>query len=366
MDPTATESVRDQKQRLHQRITALVDALNTRIADFSLPAGATTYPQRRRVVVQRNRLRHPLNLRLAARDPARGNQRIIAWNATDYLVLGHHHAPVPLQGALAALARERAPERVRDIAPTTYYFDGILYALLDNEAPGAGRRRNTEAVGRGLVLDPNEPPDPNPTSPIRHLRFPPAALIVEPQDVRFDDDINDTLPDDARLPRNTIALTPTYTDVGQLILPRPIRLAQGQGEVSTLNIKRYGLPVGSAYAVTDFFVEGANLRSQWWALDLKPPPWGPHATHVSGRSVYVCSSRFHEDDEVRLLRPLFDSNNEDERQHVIDQFTNAAVMNNDLIAEHRRLEQLAAQTRRRYPDLFNEAASIVRTYRHAP
>ena len=192
---------------------------------------------------------------------------------------------------------------------------------------------NATVTGTALIMDPREPPH-DMTNPHIHLHFPPAAICV-----RTDIDVHQLHPD---LPLNTIPIDRTTSS--------PFVITSGN---TTIKVTRTGIPILPAYAVTDYYMEGATVSpTQHHLIHPDPPPDG----RWSIASLYVMLTRYKKWSNVTLLRSLWTT--DQERRTLIDNIYRKIHHNANLLeqrAELQRLHALAESTITRYPDLYAQA-----------
>ena len=137
---------------------------------------------------------------------------------------------------------------------------------------------------------------------------------------------------DGIIPSGCIAITPRHSSV-RVELPHPQLIA---GKKTThVNFRRVGFPLTNAYAVTDYWAEGATMpENQAWLLHLALPTDG----HLQRSSFLVTLSRFRSADDVHLLCPMWASL--EERRHVNERLHRALQMDADLAAELDRLRDI--------------------------
>ena len=112
----------------------------------------------------------------------------------------------------------------------------------------------------------------------------------------------------------------------------------------TLHFKRTGVPLGDAYAVTDYFAQGMSFGTACWLLDLVPPVDAANRPmRLKRPSIFVMVSRFRAMTALRLLTPLWAT--AAEKAKVVQAFYNASAMTDDLKAEVRRLHAAAEATK---------------------
>ncbi|EFJ47340.1 hypothetical protein VOLCADRAFT_92117 [Volvox carteri f. nagariensis] len=134
--------------------------------------------------------------------------------------------------------------------------------------------------------------------------------------------------------------------------PLNVHTLDDQGRETVLRVRCRNVPLGDAYAVTDFFVQGCSFKDDCWTVDLCPPPTG-----IKCACLFVILTRYKSMDHIRLLHPLY--NNAYEKAQVIKAFTKAATIHPDLDAESKLQTAAAQRTRERHTALFQEAQRLV-------
>ena len=222
------------------------------------------------------------------------------------------------------------------------FFDGVDYLFGDSEAQNLGRYKNGMCVGRGLVLDPREPPDSGEGS-VRMLRYMPLAIFVQPSS-KGNRGLRRGMPG---IPDNcipvqpiTICTTPKVKRGAPFPGPPTFTLSNGS-KVTGFYFKRTGSALSPAYALTDFCVQGASLGNATWLLHLTPPSDGK----LSRAAVLVSITRFCDADAVKLLCPLWPEDaTEEEIAVVVKKFMAASAVKRELVDEMLRLKAAAEQT----------------------
>ncbi len=117
--------------------------------------------------------------------------------------------------------------------------------------------------------------------------------------------------------------------------------------ITSLRIRRVGLPLGEGYAVTDYYCQGLSFRENYWLAHFTPPSDGGG---IKRASLFVIKSRFRAWSAVIPVAPLWDphaGNAASERDRVIDAFWQATRMSGvevHLATELQRLRAAAAAT----------------------
>ena len=194
---------------------------------------------------------------------------------------------------------------------------------------------NATVMGEKLILDPREP-QYDPTAEHVHLQFPPAAVCVKPS-VSIQRIHN-------QLPNNTIPI--------DRITSTPFTITSADAKIT---ITRSEIPITPAYAVTDYYIEGATISpTQRYLIHPDPPPDG----HWNIASLYVMLTRYKSWDYVSLLKPLWSTDSQIERKQLIDTIYKK-INNNKQLKEQRaelnRLALLATETIANHPTLYTDA-----------
>lgn len=110
-----------------------------------------------------------------------------------------------------------------------------------------------------------------------------------------------------------------------------------------MSFKRWGPPLSGAYAVTDYFCQGASFKDACWFVHLAPPPG-----KFSRASVLVALTRFAAWSRIKSIAPLYDPDKPGDKENVVQRFINAARMEPSLARELQRLHVQAQRTARKY------------------
>lgn len=192
---------------------------------------------------------------------------------------------------------------------------------------------NATATGTTLIMDPREPPH-NAAAPHIHLQYPPAAVCVQT---------------DMNVPQLHVDLPPNTIPIDH-VTSSPFTITS---ETVTVKVTRTGIPLLPAYAVTDYYMEGATVSpSQHYLIHPDPPP----DSHWSIASLYVMMTRYRTWSSVTLLRSLWTS--PEERHSLIHNIHRKIHGNANLLeqqAELQRLQTLAESTITRHHDLYTQA-----------
>ncbi|KXZ41050.1 hypothetical protein GPECTOR_902g156 [Gonium pectorale] len=225
--------------------------------------------------------------------------------------------------------------------------------ILNNDGPDAGACHNNPVVGCGLLLDEREPPDDG-AGPYRKLKYVPKGIFVRPLNNNADTAAILSGIGDYSDSHGAFIITPRWSSPVTQTFPQPLDLGTGK-RVASATFKRYNIPLGDAYVVTDYYCEGASFGDDCWVADLTPPP----GHGIKRATIFVILTRFRSMDHVLLLRPLYDERFPASFTAVVDQFLKAARLGPDLTAELGRLSGLAASTRERYAADYARAAALI-------
>ncbi len=299
-----------------------------------LPAFAARNPH---VVVTRNTVRTVLNSKLVMLQARHQQKRLIVWRSQDTVdnQPGLVSLTPELENSLLAVPANKTGE----ICAVNYFFEGMEYVFVDSQHPVVGRMKNNTCVGVRLILHPNEPED-DLSKPYRALKYLPLAVYVKPT---MENGPAFNLFDDPVL-EGCIPVKPSVA-MFTFTLPGPMQV--GGHTITSLRIRRVGLPLGEGYAVTDYYCQGLSFREKYWLAHLTPPSDGGG---IKRASLFVIKSRFRAWSAVIPVAPLWDphaSNAASERERVIDAYWQAARMSGvevHLAAELQRLRALAAAT----------------------
>lgn len=126
------------------------------------------------------------------------------------------------------------------------------------------------------------------------------------------------------------------------VLPEKLAV-EGMQDVTNICFKRSGVPLSGAYAVTDYYCQGASFKNDCWFLHLTPP-----AQHFSRASVLVALTRFASWSKVKSIAPVYDPRIKGSKDKVIRRFLSAAAMDPMLSSELARLRELTRKTEAKY------------------
>lgn len=159
------------------------------------------------------------------------------------------------------------------------------------------------------------------------LKRPPIAVYVKPLGVVVSDAAWQTMQASfPGLPQGCVPITPQWTP--SFAVQVFMKHAGGGPEVSThVNVRRFGINLDDAYAVTDYYCQGVSFKSDAWMAHLNVPPTGGGLQRAA---VFVILIRWGAWDDVALLAPLWRPGDRAARDRVIDQFHQLACLDPDL------------------------------------
>ncbi len=240
---------------LEQALAAMLDDLNSRaISDLEslYDLGKTI-----RVVTFYNEVRHFINTTCLLLDARRQGARVTVWNAQ------HQRTGCGRQGnrvgltAMENVAAMRAPDKRLDhFTPDTYVFPGCIMTLLTTDAE-AGTTRNMVVRVLGLITHPDEPEDDG-SGPHRRLLYMPLGVIVEHVTGASTADFLKGEPEFEGLPDGAFVVRPQLSQAAHTVT-----VPDQDGRERKLSIRRYNVPLGDAYCVTDYFVQVGMPHRAW-------------------------------------------------------------------------------------------------------
>lgn len=314
------------------KIARLCDKINDR-AITSIEPYTTSNPH---VVILRHTAGVFINRQLLLRRAATTRQQVLYWLCHDKLsdanAQGTDVPRHPSSTRISTLLRNFPADKTGDLNTVQFFFKGMEYVFIDNNLPNLGRVRNKRCEGQALFLHPREPPIP-PDAPLHQLHYPPQAIFVKPEGTKLGDIVGHPCPTDC-IPVGSKKTTFTVT--------LPFKITIGDKKVTKVHVHRLGLPLGDAYAVTDYFCQGMSFKEDLWLSHLVPPAVGK----FERASPYVIITRHASMDRFHGLTPLWHTTAE--RELVIDKFYQAArSIDPDLVREVARLDQMAVLTSRK-------------------
>ncbi|KAF6252314.1 hypothetical protein COO60DRAFT_1274422, partial [Scenedesmus sp. NREL 46B-D3] len=289
-----------------------------------------------RVVCLRNEVRRQLNWTLACLLTQKLGMRPIVWFARDVVSPGRgRKLPVDPTAEVPALPRAvrdamafMKPEDTEGVGSMQDFFPGCVYTFSDNAVPQLGMVNNAECVGVDLVLAPGEVDDG------KHgcwfLKRPPVAVFVKP----------------VGTPMSQVAWHMMRANflhcLKGVCLSR--RGGLSQGSQVQHNVRRFGMNLSDAYAVTDYCCQGVSFKLDAWLAHLNLPPTGGGLQRAA---VFVDLTRWGAWEHVALLCPLWAAGDTDARNRVIYQFHELACLEPDLRIELTRLKMSPNRRRTR-------------------
>jgi len=342
-------------------IAEFCDALNSKVVtkqDFDHWASLGQVP---RVVCLRNDVRKQLNWALAKLHAQHLKVRPIVWFAHDIITPsdGRRLPTQDVTNTTTAVPRVvkdammcMKPEDTEDVPSMQMFFPGCIYLFNDNAAPQAGFVNNAECIGVDILLQEGEADD------MRHdcwfLKKPPAAIFVRPVDAKVSNSTWDLLRQAyPTLPQGCLPVIPGWTDT--FSVKYYYKHPETQSEMSAIvKVRRFGFNLSDGYAVTDYYCQGLNFKSNPWLAHLNPPPTGKPLTRPA---LFVVLTRWSAWADVRLLCPLWPAGDTAARLRIINAFHKLACLEPDLKAEIVRLRSRAAQARVSFNEQWNRACA---------
>jgi hypothetical protein len=310
-------------------IEELVDALQAKyVADLHQYAHLKP-----KCLVLRHIVREPLDRRLAFMHAKHMGKRVVLWRS---LHIAKDKSPLDPSLWPFLEAVPSTDTGSGGVPAVGYFFEDCEYIFSDNEQTPLGRMRNNMCIGKRLVLDYREGPD-DLTQAVRLLKYPPRGIYVRPEGVDVP-----TISDDPQL-AGCVYVASHYT--GAVKQQLPFTIPVGNKEVSSISFKRWGLPLSGAYAVTDYFCQGASFKTACWFVHLTPPPG-----RMARASVLVALTRFPSWSSIKLIAPLYNPAIPGDREQVVKRYMSAARMDPLLQRELQRLHTLADATTAKYSD----------------
>lgn len=221
----------------------------------------------------------------------------------------------------------------RNADPCHPYYLSIRYTFPKSEHPKVRWTTNTVCYGVQMVFHTLEPED-DLSQPFRRVRMPPKGVIVRPEGPcigRID----------ARgwVPEGCLFIGFDANCKFTIRLPEAMQL-YGDGEETgyTVQIKRRGLCLGSAYTPTTFFAQGVSFKKDKYFLDVCPPADG----HFSRANIVVPISR---PNGLEDVHPLLLWTDAEGRKRVFEAYKRALKPVPDRVADKLRLQQCHDRTR---------------------
>ncbi len=236
------------RAQLKATVTAMLDDLNGRdvktLESLSKDLGKTI-----RVVTWYNEVRHYINTTCLLLDAKRLEARVTVWNARHQRAgCGRSGNKLGLSAVENVAAMRAADKHLDHFTPDTYVFNGCLMTLLSTN-PEAGAARNMVVRVRGLITDPNEPDDDG-SGPYRRLLYMPLGVIVEHVTGASTAEFLKGEPEFEGLPDGALVVRPQLSHKATTVT-----VPDQDGRERKLSIRRYNVPLGDAYCVTDYFVQ---------------------------------------------------------------------------------------------------------------
>jgi adenylate kinase len=308
-------------------VAALVQTLhNTHQATYQDAIAAGHAVQ---IIVPRNKQREKLNRECAQLIAKRDHKQLLVWQNPDEVV------PYELTDEEWQYLREQPPERCKYIPTVGMFMPGMDYLVTDSKAPLIGRKKNALAQGVAIYLDAHEPPNQATAhDPVRILQYPPAAIVVKPRGA-----IEHLQIHEAPVPPGCLIFTKqteTFTLAGV--------------RAGTIDIKRTGIPISPAYAISDYCAQGQTYgRNKMYFTDFEIPQNGS----LKRESGYVTLTRHRQMEQVNALTPLIPQGKQPKDAPCFGTYLDKLRQPNPAKeAELRRLEQLRQSTEQRHAPLF--------------
>jgi hypothetical protein len=121
-----------------------------------------------------------------------------------------------------------------------------------------------------------------------------------------------------------------------------------------VNVRRFGMNLSDAYAVTDYYCQGVSFKLDAWLAHLNVPPTGGGLRRPA---VFVILTRWGAWEDVTLLCPLWAVGDGAGREKVIDQFYELACLEPDLRKELDRLRQASDDAKDKFPEQWLRAVA---------
>jgi hypothetical protein len=290
-----------------------------------------------RVIVQRQKLRLPLNKLLDFAEARRAGHRVLAWRAHDVAVpmAGREDLPAALPNQVLDALNYVPSSKTKGIGAIQYFYPGITYVFTDNTAPQYNRVTNNQCTAAAIVLHEDEGPDLHPNCPVRMLRYIPRAIMVRPYGPPLGPLCGADMPDGCiPVEPATVVIDPEY--------PGPMEV--DGVKYNGVSIQRKGMPLAEARVHTDYYSQGMSFKGDKWIVDMRVPSDG----QFHRASILVILTRYSSWDDVILLHPLWPAGDADERQRVIDKYyaTTQDPAFLELVMDIDRIKHLAVCTAR--------------------
>ena len=309
--------------------TRLCERLNSRAME---PAAMAAMLKRvPRAVVLRHKVRSPLNKLLVKNHAKVLNTQVIAWRCVDRASNGRALSPQVLRSLDGLPCNQTG-----DMPAMQYFFPGVLYIFNDNHAPHVNWTNNTTCVGHSIVVHPDEPAFAA-GNDLHVLRYPPLAVMVCPEGLTMASMSPGLLVDNC-VP--VMQATASFT----VRFPEPMVMYKDAADNTpreyTISIKRVGIPLDHAMAVTDFYAQGVSFKKDPFFCHINPPP----DSSIRRANILVPVSRPSLWDALHLVAPLWPKGDVQERKRVIQAFMRAVKPRPEYVKEMARLHDLASAT----------------------
>lgn len=323
-----------------EQISSFLVDLNSKFVD-----DITTFVHKEpRIVLQENLPRHRVNTRLLQYRAKVLGVRPIVWNA--------HHALLDSSDGrrksqvMTALEHDfalKSPDKTFDmLTADTWYVEGALYLVQKTNGAEAGECNNNVVRAAGIITDPREPPDDGVGGHWR-LKYLPLAVFVRPA--------KESLPANVAGSEFEVTFPGAFpilpsTQSAKILMPS----APNGTEMKT--VQRTNIPIGDAYVVTDFFIQGTSFKNDVWFVDL-----AVSQRQIKRACLYVILSRYRSWDDVKLVRPLW--LNDTDKERVINAYLRAARRDPDLAAEQELAKSGEQLCVTQFADEYNLATRLV-------
>ncbi len=209
----------------------------------------TSEGKRVRVVTLTNDTRHYINKTCMKMDAIRLGKRITAWNARHHRCGPDKEANKHGLTAIENVCAMHVPDKEFDhFTADTHVFPGCLMTLLTTN-PEAGAARNMVVRVLGLITESREEPDDG-TGPYRRLTYLPKGIIVEHVTGAATANFIEGEKEFEDLPNGAFIVKPEASHK-----TKTITVPNENGTERSISVKRFNVPLGDAYCVTDYFVQ---------------------------------------------------------------------------------------------------------------
>jgi hypothetical protein len=135
---------------------------------------------------------------------------------------------------------------------------------------------------------------------------------------------------------------------------RPAGGGREQEVKHSINVRRFGMNLSDAYAVTDYYCQGVSFKLDAWLAHLNVPPTGGGLRRPA---VFVILTRWGAWENVTLLCPLWAAGDAAGRDKVIDQFYELACLEPDLSKELARLRLASDNAKEKFAEQWQRAVA---------